>query len=456
MRVARVFRFVRVMRCVELLEDLSDLVFSEMLRALLAVCNMLFLVGLLCHYIACSWYAIGKWSRGFEPEGWIDALDEVDAGTLHRYLVCFHWAWAQFTPAPPPTYSTPTNVAEEVFAVVLLFFGLVMFSSFVGSVTATITNARRLSEERKLEAVLLRRYFSDNKVSIRTGNKVLKYVKMQQHKRTGVLESDVKSLCHLPHSMMNDLRVEVFEPVLSQHPLFRQLKRMHAATLQKLCTTALTEVVLGREDEVIHYGKLAQKMFFVRRGSRGHAPVVMDYFAGPTSVGRRAPNARVRAGSWCCEVSLWLAAGPSPKHGKVRSAEEFSESSEAWRHRGRLVVRQQCEVLELHAPRFRVVAMEHPLAIKDFRRYAEMYIKAMSQDQQDLIDVWGMDQEEMQDIVDRCWVGRKTSLESAQYLIRQVATGFSMSSILMDDHHSCWRSCCRCVRVGGQPSDPDG
>mmetsp|Transcript_41016 Transcript_41016/g.92025 ORF Transcript_41016/g.92025 Transcript_41016/m.92025 type:complete len:832 (+) Transcript_41016:42-2537(+) len=451
-RVARIFRFVRIMRFVSLLEDMSDLVFSEMLRALLAVCNMLFAVGLICHYIACSWYWMGIWSERHDESSWIHSLDAVDAGELHRYLVCFHWAWAQFTPAPPPAYSTPVNLMEEVFAVFLLFFGLVMFSSFVGSVTATITNARKEAEERKLEAVLLRRYFRENRVSIRTGSRIVTYVKMQQHKRVGVLETDVIALRHLPHTLMNSLRVEVYEPVLSMHPLFRSMKQMHAATLQKICTLTLNEVVLGAGDEVIHYGKPAHKMFFIRKGAKELPATVMEFYPGPLFSCSQRSRATISTGSWCCEVALWLAAAPPQAQGltqefggakTILTSDEFEQTAEAWKHRGRIVVTAQCGVVELDASRFRVATMEHPLAIRDLRKYAHKYIDMIGEELSEWIDVWGSS-EQITEILEKELGWTVNRQEETWKLWRSSATGYLMKSFSSSDDGRtgcCGRSC---------------
>merc|ERR1719330_101728 len=100
------------------------------------VSKLLIGLGVIVHFFACTWYLVGLISIDHELDSWLSPLVDEDASNLYRYLVAYHWCMAQFTPAPNNFH--PQNWRERLCAVSVLFIGLILFTSLLGSITALI------------------------------------------------------------------------------------------------------------------------------------------------------------------------------------------------------------------------------------------------------------------------------------------------------------------------------
>merc|ERR550534_3296038 len=106
--------------------------------AFLRIFKLLFGLAVLTHFGACCWYALAIALKESE-DTWLAGYENDDLALL--YLIAFHWIISQFTPASHELH--PTNFHERLFAVFVLFLGLVVFSSLLGSVTALINQSRK-------------------------------------------------------------------------------------------------------------------------------------------------------------------------------------------------------------------------------------------------------------------------------------------------------------------------
>merc|ERR1719217_1561451 len=118
------------------MEEIEDRIHSESLNICLDVLKGLCTIVLICHIIACIWFAIGR-SR---HHGWVDHFKVVDRDTGYQYATSLHWSLTQFAPASMEV--SPRTADERVFNIIMILFGLVIFSSFISSVTAAATQFR--------------------------------------------------------------------------------------------------------------------------------------------------------------------------------------------------------------------------------------------------------------------------------------------------------------------------
>lgn len=380
----------------------------EFVIALFSVFKLVFCVSIFCHFVACAWYAIGTVGVDDLTTTWVGDLISSNATMMHRYVVSFHWAFAQFTPAPPPAGTSPTTLREEAFVVSLLIFGLVVFSAFMGSVTANLTAAKTDTMKRARQAHLFRQYVRDNRVTIELAHRILSFVRQRHHAavRT-VAEDEVEALKNLPLSLRSMLDLELFAPVIITHPLFSQLKESHGATFREVCETAFIRTVLKTGDDLIRHGTEATKMFFVcerrrtsaasfsalnsrrKLGAYGSADV-LDYF--PAHPVRRddsrlhrgrsktrpvdgVPAGCICEGEWICEVALWM-------------TWRIGDQEESWRHTCSISARRWCEVLEMDVKTFQTAATHHDTAFSRLRAYARHFAAGIEECSENL-EIWG-------------------------------------------------------------------
>merc|ERR1719506_1788119 len=123
--------------------------------------------------IACCWYALG---RSAENSGvsWILANKIENRALSYKYFTSMHWTLTQFTPASMEVF--PQNTAERLFSVVVLMFALVAFSSFVGSISTSMTALRNMNADVNKQFWLLRRYLKQQGVTKLVGKRILKYL----------------------------------------------------------------------------------------------------------------------------------------------------------------------------------------------------------------------------------------------------------------------------------------
>merc|ERR1719181_2010605 len=81
----------------------------------------------------------------------------------YLYTTSLHWSLTQFTPASMEVY--PENARERTFAIVVLVFALVTFSSFVSSITNAMTHLRNMNSEFEKQLLVFQRYLRYHRIS---------------------------------------------------------------------------------------------------------------------------------------------------------------------------------------------------------------------------------------------------------------------------------------------------
>lgn len=301
LRMLRIFRLLRIMKFVRSDTNvLKNVLVSDNSKALAGILNLMGIICLINHYVACGWFAVG--SVGFK-HNWIETFLH-DGDMLDHYLTAFHWSVTQFTPASMDVFSI--NTLERFYNVIIIVLGMVMFSTFVSSMTAAMNHLNKLNFEQRNRSLSLRQYVSDNRVSLALLNCILSYQKSYKQKdKKRLHEGDVAVFKTLPEDLLQKLHEEVYGPILSWHPLFHHLADTEESIVCSLCHLAMSEKSLVIGEELFRSGMRGSKMYFVTSGT-------LAYFLG---YDEQIPQL-VEENSWICEPVLW-----SP-----------------WTHKGRLTI----------------------------------------------------------------------------------------------------------------------
>ena len=157
LRVARFARMIRMLRLVRLLK-LKKLIhtfydmflgYVEWVQILIQIVQMLLMVLVLIHSVGCTWYGYSVNLIGHEDMTWIEyyLIGREDAHTpevydesfQYHYFTALHWALAQVSPGN--TNIMPMNWKERVLNIFVLCLTLIVFSSFISSMTIAVTRA---------------------------------------------------------------------------------------------------------------------------------------------------------------------------------------------------------------------------------------------------------------------------------------------------------------------------
>jgi len=352
-RLLRILRLLRVMKFVALSAKFTDMVAMAMSHGqaiweFMGIVKLLGTVVVVNHFIACGWYALGD---AQDPEDtWIRPLVEEDASMAYRYVTSFHWALAQFTPAPNNWH--PTNAQERTFAIGTLLFGFTMFSSFLGSITSLLTHIRNSAIRRTEEDLCIREFLHQNNVSLQLGNRIVTFLKHRRiDSKRRVLEQDVVAFQELPGSLRMELHYEVYSKALEPHPLFWQMDNAQRGVVCEVCHEAMSQKYLTKGHELFRQGSPAESAFCAL--SEG---VEYSWFTTRGANVHRFHRRSMEDGSWLCEVALWS----------------------KWWHRGQATATVQCTIAAISSEDFRHTIIRHPMAMGICRRYAQLFISYLT------------------------------------------------------------------------------
>jgi len=254
---------------------------------------------------------------------------------------------------------TPRNLVERIYAIAIILLALVMFSSFVSSITSAMTHLRALREEQRRQQEFVRRYIAENKLSTELSNRVQAFIR--QHHRMAkprVHERDITAFRFMPDPLRFQIRCEVVMPTLVTHPLFSQMRAGDDVGFKRICQNAASHESLLLGEELFNAGALAAKMYFTLSGT-------MDYHHHLSE----GVHSRVEAPTRISEVVLWA----------------------KWEHQGRLVATQTAELLAIDSSKFRSIVRRRGTLSTDCADYAREYLQRLRADcgtSEYLSDIW--------------------------------------------------------------------
>jgi len=300
MRLVRIVRALRLLRLIKLkkfAETIMDHIDSDYFHLLLGMAKgTLFVLGM-NHLIACSWFGISSLTSEGVDSWTRSASFEIEEGLSYKYLTALHWSLTQFTPASMEI--VPRNVHERAFAVCVLIFALIVFSSFVSSITASMTQLRQLSWKFTKDLSTLRKYLRSRDISGVLSIRIVRFVEYKLEKKSNeIAEGDVKLLSIVSAQLRMELAHESYSPILSAHPFFHQFSLTAGPAMLTLCNDAVSPLSFSMGDVVFEDRTKSDSMMFLNRG-------MAQYFCRFEKLQSGPGNSTLESGEWCCEAALW-------------------------------------------------------------------------------------------------------------------------------------------------------
>mmetsp|Transcript_98024 Transcript_98024/g.315763 ORF Transcript_98024/g.315763 Transcript_98024/m.315763 type:complete len:353 (-) Transcript_98024:44-1102(-) len=225
---------------------------------------------------------------------WLHGAGLTEVGVQHQYLAALHWSLTQFTPAT--NNIVPGNARERLFASCLVVLALITFSTFVSSITGAMAKLAALQRQRVDEEKRLRDFLASKKISLWLGHRILaSFRQWVAHRSTTTKPEDLPFLDQLPASEKMQLRTEMFQKYLTEHPVFFHVADYDMAALMNICNSAIAECSYYPGQDVFIAGDQASDMLMCLSGQ-------MIYHS--TQRKEPAPVGNDRY-PWICEVALW-------------------------------------------------------------------------------------------------------------------------------------------------------
>lgn len=307
LRIFRITRFVRLLRLRKLkqkIQTIEDSVSSEWVLVIMNLCGKIFTILMLNHYIGCVWVLIGQSEFIDVPSRrWLTSVPypqyDSNGGKMdesewaYQYLTSLHWAVAQFTPGPQNIQ--PQNCLERVFAVFVLLFGLVIFSSFIAGVTQARMQLSKMMSKLDRDLWLLRKFCQQHQISRELTGRMKRYIDLvivpNFHKLN---TADVVLLPKLSAHLRSQLNKELVSQILCIHPFFVQIRTAHDAVMNTVSNSCIENMSLARGDVAFGSGQIARFMLLVSSG-------ILDFIA----LGHQDNPEQVNKGRWVAEAVLW-------------------------------------------------------------------------------------------------------------------------------------------------------
>jgi hypothetical protein len=257
---------------------------------------------------------------------------------------------------------------------------MITFSSFVSSLTNSMTMLRRMNEASNAQQTVLRRYLKDCSVSTSLKVRVLGWLQAHADNTKCRLHSrDVKLLSLLPETMISDLQDECLSPITNKHPLFFQVHTGYHRLMRRVFPT-ITESAITVGRELFGPADNANKMYFLVKGALVYSYDVHHYGHLVQNAGGMDQNN--------LDSLYW--AGAKKKHGDddmpkgqiIKDSDATPFLSEAalwvlWSHQGSTVAVISSELVEVNASAFLDMMCTKGKFLWQVPRYASLFADAL-------------------------------------------------------------------------------
>jgi len=282
-RAMRFLRLVRVWKFKHVMLELQYLINSTSVLLLISLVRQMVSIIFLNHWIACLWFGI---SSG-EADGWVQRFFENDATVEDQYLTSFQWSVSQLQGS---TDIYPVNTKEYIVSIIVLLCTLLIFSSFLSSITNTMQQLHTLSAEAHREQFEVRKFLRDHQISMKLAVRVKKFVDWRTSAKL-TPENDVAMIKVLPMQMLVDIHQEIRAPVITQHFFFSTLQTVFPRVLRQLCHEAVDQVIFSISESIFFAGDACNHMYFAAKGHlRYHLGIVYDAEATHAFSPQRSPR----------------------------------------------------------------------------------------------------------------------------------------------------------------------
>jgi len=352
LRLLRLVRLLRISKSGEAFRIIASMARSTFTVLAMKLVTQLLGILLVSHYIACCWLAMADLRESMVLQHdvitWVYAfgLEEEPFGT--RYVIALHWALTQFSPAT--NNIAPACAEERTFAICVVLFALIIFSSFISSVTNNVNQARSVLNDFRVQEASMRQFMFERGISTDLFSRTQQFFKQNYAKRKfRMLENDVKFFQELPESFRVRFHAECYMPVLRSNVIFKHLCEVDESLLVRVCHTTMKESTFFTGADIFIDGNDAHSVYFIQSGKLIYRSVFTNE---PEAVTQK---------DWMSEIALWI----------------------QWVYRGQLCAASMCEVTIIDELAFMdLITRQHGLCVDSMRRFAIFFL-AHAQDLQD-------------------------------------------------------------------------
>eukprot|EP00439_Symbiodinium_sp_Y106_P086557 s46_g34.t1 len=271
LRTLRLLRLLRLLRVAKLQRELTKLAnsfLSTYAFMVMRVVSGLMMILAVNHIIACCWYGLGRWTLE-NGSSWLMNAGIADASLADSYATSIHWALTQFTPATNNV--APVNFVERFFAVWVILLAMGTFSSFISSITATVSTLRASRSEQFKHHSSLVRFFNERNLSTETYAKINDALKKQGMYDIRLKETEVSLLRGVPEHLKVVLHEEMFMNSLLSLRIWDHWSHEDDLLIHRqICHLAMVEHVASPGNDAFMPGTECTEVYLLDQGNMGY------------------------------------------------------------------------------------------------------------------------------------------------------------------------------------------
>lgn len=252
------------------------------------------------HVVCCGWYFIGRQEDSDTGSTWLSSTEYSLAGRLYEYSTALHWAITQMTPGSMEV--VPVSSMERIYTVLTLFFGLLLGSSLIATITSMMTQYKLEIEASSRKFMQLQQYLGQQGVDPELAMAIKLQVKARSKERQRLKMKDVEYLSLVSNTMQEALWHSCCMKYISGHTFLNSLNLCDAFAVQSICNNAIRGMESAAGDAIFEEGATGYCMYFL---AHGH----LRYNPGESSPEHHLPEIddrlNLKCGDWCSEPALW-------------------------------------------------------------------------------------------------------------------------------------------------------
>jgi len=229
-----------------------------------------------------------------DKNGWVHGVEQISQDDLwSKYIWALHSTLSTFL---GDTVVEPVNLIERCFSLATLFFGFIISSSLVSSLTTAMTRLQMLSNQQSAQMSQLRRFLSNKGISRALAWRVQRNAQhILYEQKQNMPEHTVTLFKLISEPLKAEIHLEVYSEVLMAHQFFCCFRDISPAGIRKVCHTCVSVVSLSVGDVLFSEFEVPTqpRMFFMQSGLTKYQQEACD----------EAVN--VQRPQWLCEPVLW-------------------------------------------------------------------------------------------------------------------------------------------------------
>eukprot|EP00736_Rhodelphis_marinus_P001073 Rmarinus@m.29346 len=266
-RISRVFRIVRIIRLFRLIRlyklrnVVDDLEQVTWLSSYFRIGKLLFMIFLVCHFLACVWK-----SASTTHDGWVETFslmlypeedpDDVDA--WKKYTWALYWTVTTITTVGYGDI-LPGTENEMIVATVVQTLGAIAFAYFIGSVSSLIFNINHQDAMRKQKRDMVNHYLRSRNLSESLKGRIREYLDFRWD-NTNFNEESI--LSELSPALRAELTIQLSYGIVTKMPLFKGASQMFIRDV----VNYMRPIVLSPGELLFQEGEVGMDLFILRRG----------------------------------------------------------------------------------------------------------------------------------------------------------------------------------------------